>query len=41
MSRQGLALIAFGLGIVVAPLGWVLTINITTPAVAQEGGTED
>ena len=41
MSRQGLALIAFGLGIVVSPLGWVLTTNITTPVIAQEGGTED
>ncbi len=41
MSRQGLALIAFGLGIVMAPLGWVLTTNITTTAIAQEGGNED
>ena len=41
MSRQGLALIAFGLGIVVAPLGWNLTTNISTPAIAQEGGIED
>ena len=41
MSRQGLALIAFGLGIVIAPLGWVLTTNTSTPAMAQEIGNED
>jgi hypothetical protein len=41
MSRHGLALVAFALGIVAAPIGWVLTTNTTTSAVAQEGGDED
>lgn len=41
MSRQGPALIAFGLGIVVAPLGWVFTTDVTTAAIAQDGGNED
>ncbi len=41
MSRQGLAWVAFALGIVAAPLGWVLTANISTPVIAQDGGNED
>ena len=41
MSRQGLAVIAFALGFVMAPLCWVMTTSVTTPAVAQEGGIED